>query len=69
VALYGLTLKLPSTAAAAAAAAAAQMDVLFLHQAMQQRGIKPISRSVVDTTADSSTYQTDLPCTRLKPFL
>jgi hypothetical protein len=45
------------------------MDVWHLYTAMKQRGIKPLSRSVVDTTADSSTYQTNLPCTRLKPFL
>lgn len=46
-----------------------QMDVWHLYNAMKLRGIKPLSRSVVDTTADSSTYQTNLTCTRLKPFL
>ena len=46
-----------------------QMDVWFLYNAMREQGVKPLTRSVVDSTKDSSTYQTNLPCTRLKPFL
>jgi hypothetical protein len=43
------------------------MDVWFLYNAMTQQGIKPLTRSVVDTA--NGAYQTNLPCTRLKPFL
>lgn len=46
-----------------------EMDVWFLYTAMKQQGVKPLTRSVVDTTADRSTFQTDLPCTPVKPFL
>lgn len=45
------------------------MDVWFLYNAMKQQGIKPLSRSVVDATAESGTYQTDFKCMRIKPFL
>jgi hypothetical protein len=46
-----------------------QMDVWFLYNTMQEQGIKPLTRSVVDTTSGHSAYQNNLPCTRLKPFL
>jgi hypothetical protein len=46
-----------------------QMDVWFLYNAMTEQGVKPLTRSVVDTTSDNSAFQTNLPCTRLKPFL